>query len=441
MTINNNSTLFTGLQHTQLPGALGHRGVNSHQWRGGVTGWEHTERTRPNSGSSGGLPADDARAFLEALKSFGNALSNATSMLRSPQSGFNQMAGNSSNNNAMTIGVTNQQEARQFFNAGGSMEVGVSQLAAAQRNTGHTQTATGISNADNGINYFSIARDDGKSFQFNIEVNASDSNRTVQQKMADAINRQNTGINAAVEVNSRTNESTLVLTTRETGERQGFTIEDGSRGNAVAALGLNENVQEARDAVYTVNGEERTSASNTVNLGNGLNAALRQTTAEDVTVTAQRDNNAINNNIREMVNNFNQLREAAVNNNSDSGAQRLQRQLDNISQAFGTTLANIGITQNQNGYLQIDNERLTASIENGSAERALGENSTISQRINQVAQSADNNPNQFISRQSRGNLNSTPVNDNYLDNIRFTSRQQNMMNHWDTVGMLLSMGV
>jgi flagellar hook-associated protein 2 len=261
--------------------------------------------------------------------------------------------------------------------------------------------------------------------------------------MADAINRQSnaTGITASLEV--RNGESSLVLNTRKTGEDQSFTIQDASAGgNAVDALGLNNNIQAARNAEFTVNGEQRTSATNTAALGNGLSATFTRTTDTDAEVSAGRDTAAVNNAVRDMVNNFNQLREASLNHSGDRNAQRLQQQLDNVSRAFGNTLSSIGITQNQNGYLQINQEQLATAIDNGAAERALGEGSSVTQRLNQIARTADTNPNQYLSHQSRNNMNAPAAgNDSFLDNIRFNAHQQNRLNQWDMVGMLFSMGV
>jgi hypothetical protein len=136
-----------------------------------------------------------------------------------------------------------------------------------------------------------------------------------------------------------------------------------------------------------------------------------------------------------MVNNFNQLRETAVNNSSsDRGAQNLQSRLDNISQAFGTSLARVGITQNDHGYWQINQERLASAISDGTAENVLGGNATITQRVNQVARAADENTNSFIARENRTPANNAP-NENFFDSIRLNPFQQNFNNHWNTVGM------
>jgi flagellar capping protein FliD len=360
---------------------------------------------------------------------------------------LNQVTGSTSDNDTVTVNVTNQNEAQRFLRQNGSMDIEVNQLATAQQNRGDGLTANASGGFQGTTNIFAI-NDGDRDFTFVVSVrnNENISNREMQQRMADAINRQpNSGVTATVEVNAKTNESTLVLTGRETGERNDFTVRDVS-SDAVSRMGIGDATTEAQDARFTINGsEERTSATNTVNVGNGLSATLRQTTeaGESVQIGAARDSTAINNAVRDLVNNFNQLREAAVNNNSDRGAQSLQQRLDSLSRAFSNTLSGIGITQNQNGYLQINEERLSAAIENGSVERALGSDSSFTQNLSRVARAADTNPSSFVSRQSRDNINQQPtVNDNdFFDNIRLTPWQQNLTNRWNTVGLLFSMGV
>jgi flagellar capping protein FliD len=406
------------------------------KWRGNVTGWARNDRDA--SASGGAAQSGSAlQSYMANLKNFSSSLNSITSDLMS--STFRQMAGNSSDTEAVTVSVTNQNNAFNFYRSNGSVSMTVGQIATAQQNTGERVSGAAVSDVDNGTNRFSIEMNN-KTFTFEINVNASDTNRTVQQKMSDAINRSSVGVNASVNVNAQ--GSALVLTGRETGENQQFNIQDIA-GNAVSRQGLNDtaNIQTAQNAQYTVNGAQRESAVNTVEIGSGLRATLVAETDEPVQITAAQDSNAINNAIRSMVNSFNQLREAAVNNNGDRGAQRLQQRLDNTSMAFITGLNRIGISYNNNGYLQINEERLASSITDGSAERVLGSSGGFTRSLNQTARTADTNPNSFISRQSREGTNGIPMNENFFESIRLSAYQQNFANQWNTVGMLFSMGI
>ena len=437
MTFNGASSLYANPYDSSFLTTSLSPNVNAGKWRSGVIGWQPSQNTG-NAKNNGGLSAGEASSYMANMKKFGAGLQASTSSLRSGDSLFTKLLGSISNPAAASIGITNQKDANAFFKSGGNMSLSINQLAQAQENKSGNMFATGISNVQNGINHFSIEKD-GKTSQFNITVNATDSNRTVQQKMADAINRQNTGITAKVDYNDKTKESTLVLTTRETGANQSFTIND-TNGNAVSALGIGNVTEQAQDAMYTVNGNAYTSKDNTVELGNGLSATFLKE-ASGMDVSAARDDKSINNAIRSLVNDFNQLREAAMDSKSDRGAQNLIQRLDSLSSAFSAGLSRSGITQNKDGYLQIDEKKLEAAIKDGSAEKTFGANAGFTQRLNAVASMAEKNPNQFISHQSRANMNATASNNNYLDDIKFTAAQQNKINNWDMVGMLFGIGI
>lgn len=409
--------------------------------RGGVTGWASDTRAR----SSGGLSADDARAFMANVKSFGGGLMRAANNLlsRDASSGFNALAGASSIADAMTVTVSNQADAMRFNRSGGVKKVEIQQTAATQQNTGASLSANAISAAGNGTNSFEIEKG-GKTFSFSININATDSNRTAQQKMADTINRQSagTGISASVSFNEKTRTSSVVLTTRETGAAQSFTIRDTNGGNAVSTLGANNVTQQARDARYTVDGAARQSAKNEVDLGDGLRATLQKPTADAAEVTVTRDTKQITNGLYDVVNNYNQLREAAINAGKDRNAQGLRQRLDTLAAAYAGALSQAGITRNQDGYWQIDQDKLQKGIENGAAERVLGANSMLTQRLSQTGKMADTNPSQFISPESRRNI-TTPV-ANTADStgaIRLSPFQQMRTQQWSFVGMLLDIGI
>jgi hypothetical protein len=94
--------------------------------------------------------------------------------------------------------------------------------------------------------------------------------------------------------------------------------------------------------------------------------------------------------------------------------------------------------------LKIDDEKLRAAFESGSAERYLGNDSFgFTQRLSQVARQADTNPEQFISFRSRNNMNSNQGGVREVDYeseyFRFMSAERNQ--RLTDIGLLLSMVV
>jgi flagellar hook-associated protein 2 len=327
------------------------------------------------------------------------------------QSVFNELLATSSNANAVSVSIANQSQAS--ASRDNPISVSVQQLAASQQNRGEALASREINNLGSSTHQFTMERD-GNTYDFSVNVNLTDSNRTIQQRMADAINQRNTGVTAAVQFDERNNTSTLVLTSDGTGERNAFTISDvDGSGSLVSAMGISTATREAQDAVFMVNGEEHTHYSNEVNLGNGIRATLRETTAADVTVRTQRDTEAISGVVNDLVNSFNRMREAAGRYaDRDMGARTLMQRLDSISGSNQSALRNIGIDRLRDGTLQIDNDRLARAIESGAAERLLANRQGFTNRLSQLGRTVENNPEQFVSPQNRLHLSEPPGGNN-----------------------------
>lgn len=418
--------------------------TSTERFKGSVTGYKPVEKS--SSSTSATLSSQDTKSYIADLKDNASKLKTAAANLtQTGQSVFSKLTATSTKDETLSVSVSNQADASQWADAKKDKSVTVQQLAAAQKNTGNSLSATGINGADSGTNQFTIEKD-GKTRAFSVNINATDSNRTAQQKMADAINKQNVGISASVEYDEKTKKSALVLSSKETGQQNAFTIADvEGRGNVVAALGADQTVKKAQDAQYTVDGAYKTSDKNTVDLGDGISGTLKKVSAEPVKVTAKKDVSSISSAVGDVVNNFNALLKTTKDYGDDKNAKALGQRMDSIASSYASSLQNIGITRDKEGYLQIDSKKLTKAFEDGSAERFLGNNNAgFTQRVSQLAKSVSSNPDQFVSYKNRNNMNnesagssgggySTSAYSDYLSAYRSTQL--------DTMGLLLSMGV
>jgi len=367
---------------------------------GAISGQRSGNANGINWQVSGTKSSGESRSYLAAIKNFGSKLREATAKAaRSSQSVFNKLIAASSKDEALTVSITDQTAAAKTLQSG--KNVTIQQLATAQKNTGAALNATSLGGAKSGTNRFTLEKD-GKTFSFNVNINVYDSARTAQQKMADAINKQKTGVNAAVEYDGKTGKSVLTLTSNETGAGNAFTVRDTADGsNLVSKLGVGQASEQARDAEYTVDGERRTSAKNTVELGGGVTGTLKKAGPDTLNVTAKKDIEGVSKVVRDITDNFNGLLKTA-RSSGDRGAQALRQRLDSIAGSYASSLRNIGITRGKDGMLEVDDKKLRKAFEEGSAERYLGDNSYgFTQRLSQIAKQADGNPGQFLSTESR----------------------------------------
>jgi flagellar hook-associated protein 2 len=409
-------------------------------WRGGVTGWE-PKVDNPRTQSYGKTSSTSkAGSYLSSVKAFGTKINNAIAGFnggKKQTSVFDLLKGMSSND-ALSVNVKDQRAASAFKATGRTKEVEINQLAAKQQNKGSALSSSAIGNRTTGRNVFEMETG-GKKFSFNVNVNATDSNRTVQEKMAAAINSQNTGVTANVVYNEKDKTSSLTLTARDSGEEKAFEIQD-KEGNLAEYTGADRVSTRAQDAVYTVDGEERRSATNEADLGDGLTGTLKKITDGAAEVSAGYDQTEITNSVYEMVDGFNQLRELAADRSDDRGAKSLQQRLDSLTSAYKTTLGRAGISLNKDGYMEIDKQKLETAIGNGQAESVFGENSGFTRSLSSTAKTAEQNPERFLSYEAR-NSKSTSESfnfDDYLSSAKFSPFQTNRLNQWNNMGMLFS---
>jgi len=302
------------------------------------------------------------------IRQMGIGLSALTSSLKATgnQSLFNKIGASSSNSKIAAATVDN----KKFDTAKNSpIELNVKQAAKAQINSGAALKAT---NKDivSGTYDFSIGIN-GKQQKFSINVTAADNNESIQKKMAAAINSKNIGITASVEADSKNATSKLSLTSTETGNKNEsggsvFEVTD-TKGSLAAKMGVTQISQNAQNAVYTVNGgEEKTSATNSIDLGNGVTATLKD--AGETTLTFQRDGSGAIDKVKELVSSLNSILAEAAKGEG-RGSDRLGRAITSTNKAYKSTLEKVGINVSSGGMLSVDEDKLKKAAEDGSLEK------------------------------------------------------------------------
>jgi flagellar hook-associated protein 2 len=209
--------------------------------------------------------------------------------------------------------------------------------------------------------------------------------------LRNSINAQNSGVVASI-VNTGSSKK-LVISSRETGAANGFTINNtlaNSTGTALAfAAGQSAttgNSQNAQDSVFTVNGLELTSATNTTtDTIPGLSIQLSG--IGDTEITVAPDNSTIETTLKSFITTYNQLRQFATQQNTVSTSTGVRGPLANDSVLRQTSgdlrdvlltpnanggkykyLSDIGITVDRTGNLQIDEAAYTDAITNNPAD-------------------------------------------------------------------------
>ena len=257
---------------------------------------------------------------------------------------------------------------------GGTAVITVTNIALAQTNYSNpvadATSAADFSAAYNPSNVGSITIQPGASAAQTFNV---DGTTTLQSLANDINNNTESGVTASIVATS--GGYSLQLTGLQTGASNEVTY-----GETGTTLGFQSNVsQYAVDAQYTLNGQSLTSPNNTVsNAQQGLTLQLNNASNTPEVINVAPNANEITNQVQSFVGAYNQVASAIsaatnvndpANLSSNAAVLNLQTALSNISivpsaSASGTysSLADIGITQNSDGTLSINNVILQNAI-------------------------------------------------------------------------------
>lgn len=194
-------------------------------------------------------------------------------------------------------------------------EVEVRQLATSQINTGHylQPKSRGL---EEGMYSFDAQIDD-VTYELQFNVNKQDTANDIQQRISKLINRSNIGLTAHIDTDALGNTA-LSVESEGRGihnmKPQIFNISDDQTSfmrGVVEYLGLNRVVQYPSNAVFAINGEERTSAENKFTINKSIELSLNNVTDEPVEIRISEDTQALSDDLEKFVSGYNSMVEFA----------------------------------------------------------------------------------------------------------------------------------
>jgi flagellar capping protein FliD len=287
------------------------------------------------------------------MKSAAKDLKAAIGALRS-DAVYNRKTAVSTDTDTVSVSASNKSGVSQ------TLSVEVLRLAAGQTNEGAKLAAFAPADVTAGDHTVRVSAGD-RAYDISFRVSSGDTNAGLQQKMADAINARGIGVTASI--TNAADKSTLRLTADAAGDTAAarFAITD-IRGDAVVKTGIGEVTQQAQDARYTVNGEEKTSAGNDVTLTDGVTATLKKVSAAPVQIRNSTDTDAIIAAVTDMTEKYNRLL------SGDGGNDKLTRELSMAARGYASSLGRVGIgVSAETGQMTIDADNLRKAAADGGA--------------------------------------------------------------------------
>ena len=219
-------------------------------------------------------------------------------------------------------------------------------------------------------------------YEFQFNVNEDDSNKDVQERLARLVNDAEIGLQASVDENED-GMTRLTLSSKATGLHEGqenqFRVTDDqtSRGKGtVEYFGLGQISQDASNAIFAINGNERSAYSNnfTIDKTYELNL-LKETGPEDepLVIGVREDHEYLKDNIRNLLGSYNEfMKTAASYLEQQPYSNRIVNEFGGIADTYSEKLHEFGISRNQDGDLTLNEEQMENALGDDKVEDLLG---------------------------------------------------------------------
>ena len=242
-----------------------------------------------------------------------------------------------------------------------SFDINVKQLACSQLNTGNYLQPRS-KHIKPGEYSFDLSIND-VIYEFQFKVDSSETTNNIQNKIARLINRSNIGLTANIKEDNLGNTA-INIESEATGINGTtpviFSIksDDASNQPLIDTLGLDRVTQYPANAIFDVDGDERSSMSNSITINKAYDVKLSKVTEEPVTISLKADADSIVESLNELVAGYNNLISVTndENNNHFQGTEKLQNEIASIARSYKKQLADSGLSLNKDGTISADKE-------------------------------------------------------------------------------------
>lgn len=257
------------------------------------------------------------------------------------------------------IGQSDEEPSRTSFN------LGVKALASPQVNTGNYLPGSGRF-FETGSYVFDLDTP-SNSYEFQFNVLDNDTNIDVQQRIARLINTSDISLTASV-ISREDGNSAISITSKQTGlsdsEDYLFNISAGDKGSKheLDVLGISDITTPASNSLFTIDGVEHSSLSNSFTINNDFEVTLKATTEKDAKIGFKTNTDAIADSTEGMIKAFNNFLTIGDKYEQIGGDSQLRREMSSLYRNLATSLESIGIIRDPNGTLSLDRDTLADAL-------------------------------------------------------------------------------
>lgn len=348
--------------------------------------------------------ARDTQQYAVDLKENARELHNTIAQLGgfSENVVFNKKSAYSSDENVLSASYIGAQDTETELPA---LEMEIRSLAGSQENLGIFLPDTRVALPADSYSFNLTVNDMNYEFQFTISE--SETNRDVQERLIRLINSSGIGIKASLAESE--GRSAIRLTSETTGLPLGktrqFTISDENTSKNIGTVdyfGLNYVDRSPANAVFTVNGQTRSASSNHFTVGQAFEIQLHGVTEKEqrVSVGLKTDIESLTDNVNQLIGGYNSfLRAASSYLDTQSRSQKLVSELKGIATAYDSPLESMGITQTDDGLLQINSDLLReTAMQSQDLTETFGSLKSLSGALLQKSDQVSLNPMDYVQK-------------------------------------------
>ena len=186
--------------------------------------------------------------------------------------------------------------------------------------------------------------------------------------------------------------------------------------NFINAFGLDRVSQYPSNAIFSINGEERSSASNDITINKAFAINFNSTTEEPVTISLREDTDSITESIGELVSGYNRLFSIAADKENDKfeGNAKLKKEFSRIMKDYQPQLEKNGLTVDSSGTIEVNKAVIQKAASDGTLSDVFNALDSFKKSIQRKADDISINPMNYVNNKIVAYKNPhKPVNDPY----------------------------
>ncbi len=280
----------------------------------------------------------------------------------------------------------------------------VKQLASPQVNVGNYMNP-GKSDFAPGTYAFDL-NTTSSAYEFQFNVASGDTNRDVQDKLARLIGNAGIGLRAEV-ITNKNGGSALRIESLQTGtnSNENFLFQimpqaDSASMHAINLLGIDKVTYEPQNSVFSLNGSECSSFSNTFTINEAFRLTLTGTSAdnEPVQVGFKPNAEAVADNIQTLIDAYNHLLTLGEEQSTQQHRSKLLSEMGRLSLSQKSSLESIGLMVSDTGSIEIDRDTLAEVVSSDHASDCFETLNNFKEALGTKAANASLDPMNYVNK-------------------------------------------